>query len=274
MEIPARGHQLTFSNIASPSNILLLALFTTIAVYTFCQAAGYSPQTSTSTLAVIDKIFVIAPVLAQSLFLSYSWIRSAIVVEVIISKRIYTVFYFLVRLSPFIYLLPMIVQFLPLGTWLNFILLICMAFSALLSVTMDIFFTYCFMKIEYQNRQENMEVPAFYFIISRYGILVAFMGFATLATYIASQLAFIKYQEQIFRVDLWILCCAFAVSRDVFLVCVPVGLFVMKAALIRPDVLLGQSSVKTKLSTFFSDGKLDKIGATSPLPLQQQQQSQ
>ncbi|KAJ3004428.1 UNVERIFIED_CONTAM: hypothetical protein HDU68_005119 [Siphonaria sp. JEL0065] len=260
VEIPARGQQLTLQNIASPSNILLVCIYLTVAVYAGCQAIAYSPTVPETIYHILDKVFVIGPVLAQSLFLTYSWIRSAIVVEIVITNRFFRIFRVLVGIAPFVYLLPMVIQFAPLGSWLNFILLICITLSAILSVSMDLAFTYCFIRLEYQNRKQKMEVPAYYFVISRYGIVVALTGLSTLLTYVASQLAFIKYEADQTKISYWILCCGFAVARDVCLVLIPTILFFMKAALIRPSMLPGQTSAKSKLSTFFNESNLATSG--------------
>ncbi|KAJ3020488.1 UNVERIFIED_CONTAM: hypothetical protein HDU68_010159 [Siphonaria sp. JEL0065] len=254
VEIPARGQQLTLQNIASPSNMLLVGLYLTVAAYAGCQATAYSPNTPATTYHILDKIFVIGPVLAQSLFLTYSWIRSAIVVQIVITNRFFRIFRVLVGIAPLVYLLPMVIQFVPLGSWLNFILLVCITLSAILSVSMDLAFTYFFIRLELQNRKQKMEVPAYYFVISRYGIVVALTGLSTLLTYVASQLAFIKYEADQTNISYWILCCSFAVARDVCLVLIPTILFFMKATLTRPSLLPGQTSAKSKLSTFLSEG--------------------
>ncbi|ORY44095.1 hypothetical protein BCR33DRAFT_717187 [Rhizoclosmatium globosum] len=254
-EIPARGHRLDISTVASPQNLLLVSLFSVLSMYTGCQAASYIPDLSPKSASVLSKVFVTGPILAEALFLYYSWIRSTVVVQLLISANAFRRFQILVRLSPFIFLLPISIQFLPLGSWLNFLLLCSMGLCAILSVTMDLFFSYCFMKLEVQNRNNNLSVPAFYFAISRYGLVVSFCGCLTILVYIASQLVYLKYEASIppESIEYWIMNCSLAVVRDACLFSIPCVLFFMKMVLIKPSLLTGQSSAKSKLSEFLSE---------------------
>ncbi|KAJ3075808.1 hypothetical protein HDU98_006899 [Podochytrium sp. JEL0797] len=242
VEIPARNQQNTFREVASPQNVLLAAVYAIIAVDFACQAWSYHPTASVTETKAVYKMLLTGPVLESSLLLYYSWIRSRVVVEVIVSERTRRIYSNIVYFSPIIYALPIILQFVDVGEWLAFASLLSGVLVGTLSLSMDAFFTFCFIKLELNNRQNNLEVPVFCFVISRYGLAVSGLGISALLAYIGNQLALIKYLENPLLVGYWFTCCVFAVSRDVLLLAIPTVLFFMKAVLVRPAMLSGQTA--------------------------------
>ncbi|KAJ3068527.1 hypothetical protein HDU98_008302 [Podochytrium sp. JEL0797] len=242
VEIPARNQQHTFREVASPQNVLLVAVYAIIAIDFACQAWGFSSATSSSEIQAIYKVLLVGPVLLSSLLLYYSWIRSRVVVEVIVSEKTRRIYSTIIYFSPIIYALPIVIQFAVVGEWLAFAVLVSAGLAGTLSLAMDAFFTFCFIKLELNNKQNNLDVPLFYFVISRYGLAVSVLGISVLLAYIASQLALMKYSENPLLIEYWFTGCVFSVSRDVLMLAMPSVLFFMKAVLVRPAMLSGQSA--------------------------------
>ncbi|KAJ3068526.1 hypothetical protein HDU98_008301, partial [Podochytrium sp. JEL0797] len=67
VEIPARNQQYTFREVASPQNVLLVAVYVIIAIDFACQAWSYSPTTSATESHALYKGLLMGPLLESGL---------------------------------------------------------------------------------------------------------------------------------------------------------------------------------------------------------------
>ncbi|ORY44165.1 hypothetical protein BCR33DRAFT_785392 [Rhizoclosmatium globosum] len=259
-EIPLRNQEYTLRYIFTSQNALLFSLLLCTSSYFALQA--YEDATfdkkSLSLADLLEILVPIFPLLCEALFLYYSWFRSAVVAQLQVTKMTFRVYTYILLISPIIFLTPIVLAFLPHnfishGTKLS-ILKICLPIGGTVCILIDLFFTFCFLRLEMQAADVKISTPAYYFVISRYGLIMTLISTITLVFFVTSYFLSVEAQKdplflkgiQVWR---WYKICG--ICRDSLICSIPALLFLQKAALLKPGFLSGQLSTRSKLSGYF-----------------------